>query len=164
MMGRVTQSRCCLMLLVAMSLNLIGCSTWRQTYVPSEPVAARKLAKRVRAHLVDGSVVVLHDPWFAGDTLYGRTEARALPSDTKPEIYGRSQGPPSTKLDAGDSTAIPIAHIASLEAWEHSLGRTVAFTAGMTLVVVCVLLLITSEGLKSVGNLGTLQRAPAPRP
>lgn len=142
MMGRVSRCRVAAScLLVPLVLDLTGCSSWQQTHARSEPVAPQIHPKKVRAHLVDGRVVVLNDPWFASDTLYGLAEGPAKPSNAKPEIYGRSQASrdSSTQHVVGASTAIPIAQIASLEAWQHSSGRTVAFVLGMTVGIVYLL-------------------------
>lgn len=134
MMGRISRFRIAVpCLLIALLLNLTGCSSWQQTHAPAEPVATQKRLKRVRAHLVDGRVVVLRDPWFTGDTLYGLAEVKAQPSDARPELYGRSQAPPSPSQVVDDSTAIPIAQIASLEAWQSSSGKTALLVIGMLL-------------------------------
>ena len=70
MKGRVGRCRFTISLLLVVQLLLLtSCSSWQQTRARSEPVARQEHYTQLRAHLVEGSVVTLRHPWFAGDTL-----------------------------------------------------------------------------------------------
>ena len=148
MKGRLSRCRLAmLLLLVALQVLLASCSSWQQTQARAEPVAGQKPLKQVRAHLVDGSVVTLRGPWFAGDTLFGYREAHQL--DTKPVLYGRPEAQPRDSVAQhleSDSTAIPISQIAKLEAWQFSALKTLGCVLGVGLALVGVGAVIAVSG------------------
>jgi hypothetical protein len=143
--GRASRCRLAIsLLLVALLALQASCSSWQQTKALSEPVARQEHYTRMRAHLVGGSIVTLRDPWFGGDTLYGKREKHP-PLSTTPQIYGRPEAHPQevgTQQQASDSAAIPIAQIAKLEARQISTGKTVACIVGVGVTLAAVAAII----------------------
>ena len=147
MNGRVSRSRLAISLLLAALLALqASCSSWQQTRALSEPVARQVHYTQLRAELVGGQMVVVRDPWFSGDTLYGWPEAKPQPSNTKPELYGRPEGRPqesATPHEESDRVAIPVGQIANLEARHLSAGKTVLAVLGVGVAVIVVMAALT---------------------
>jgi hypothetical protein len=71
-------------------------------------------------------VLFLRDPWFGGDTLYGRAAIPVIPRGIPPAFRGHG-----TKYEKGDSMAIPIERIAKLEAWRFSGTKTLFCVVGI---------------------------------
>ncbi len=120
--------------LIALQLLFVSCSSWKQTSTLTDPAAREEPPTRLRAELVDGGVLTLHDPWFGGDTLYGRTEA----------WVGKSDG----GYAIGDTAAVPITRIAKVEAWRFDGAMTALLVVGIgasVVLVAAVLYLTTYE-------------------
>ncbi len=120
--------------LIALQLCFVSCSSWKQTSTLTDPAAREEHPTRLRAELVGGGVLTLHDPWFGGDTLYGRTEA----------WVGKS----GVGYAVGDTAAVPIARIAKVEAWRFNAPKTALLVVGIgasVVLVAAVLYLTTYE-------------------
>ena len=90
------------MFLAALPLLLVSCSSWQRTLALSEPSARDTHYSQLRVELAGGGVRVLRDPWFSGDTLYGRSDARVMVPRAPSQIL-------TVKYEKGDTVAIPIA-------------------------------------------------------
>ena len=123
------------MLLVALSLLLVSCASWQRTRALSEPAAREKHYNRMRVDLVDGPVLYLRNPWFGGDTLYGRTEVK---------IHNYQNSGPYVKYEKGDTVAIPIERISKLEARRLSGTKTMLYVVGVGLTVAVVIAAIAA--------------------
>jgi hypothetical protein len=123
-------------LLVALSLLLVSCASWQRTQALSEPAAREKHYARMRVDLVDGPVLFLRNPWFGGDTLYGRTEVR---------VHNYHNSGPYVKHEKGDTVAIPIERISKLEARRLSGSKTVLALVGVGLTVALVVAVISAS-------------------
>ena len=130
-------------LLVALSLLLVSCASWQRTQALSEPAAREKHYARMRVDLVDGPVLYLRDPWFGGDTLYGRTEVKT---------HNYQNSGPYMKYEKGDTVAIPIERISKLEARRFSGTKTVLTLAGLGLTAALVVAVIKASGSDGFGG------------
>ena len=110
--------------LVVLPLLLASCTSWHRTRALSDPAAREKRNFEFRVSLVDGRMFVLHDPWFGGDTLYGRSPSRDRVSKAKYD------------------SAIPLEQITMLEARRFDGPKTVLLVVGVGATVGLVALTI----------------------
>jgi len=118
------------MVLVALPLLLVSCSSWQQTRALSEPATRDTHYTRLAVELVGGGMLVLRDTWFGGDTLYGRSEVRT------PGAFNETLG--FLKYERGDSVAVPIERIAKVEAWRFNGAKTALLVVGVGATAVLV--------------------------
>jgi hypothetical protein len=111
-------------LLAALPLLVVSCSSWQRTLAFSDPAAREKHYSQFRVDPVDGGAFVLRDPWFGGDTLYGRSAGRVRVS--------------GVKYKERDTIAIPVEQISKLEARRLSGTKTVFCVVGVGLTVALV--------------------------
>jgi len=122
-------------IILAVLLPLVSCSSWQQTRALSEPAAREKHYSRMRAE-VGGKVLFLRDPWFAGDTLYGRTET---------QVYNYLYYGPGGKHEKDDSVAIPIERISKLEVRRFSGSKTAFCVIGIGVTTALIVAAIAAS-------------------
>ena len=111
-------------LVLGVALLLNSCSSWQRSSALSEPIAREKHYSQFRVEPVRGPALVLRNPWFSGDTLYGRSKAGTRRHGSE---YAR-----------GDTVAIPLDQITKLEARRFSGTKTLFLVVGVGATVALV--------------------------